>query len=57
MEPTPREKEAYATMSTMFESWQNEVKENDKLKKEIAYLRAQLEEKEARIMEAKCGTK
>ena len=57
MDLTPFEKQTFELQDKLYRAWQNKVKENEELRKEIAYLRAQLEEKEARLIEARCGTK
>ena len=57
MDLSPFEKEIFELRDRLFAAYQKVVEENKKLKQEIAYLRAQLEEKEARLMEAKCGNK
>ena len=57
MDLSPFEKEIFELRDRLFAAYQKVVEENKKLKQEIAYLRAQLEEKEARLMEARCGNK
>jgi cell division septum initiation protein DivIVA len=57
MEPTPFEKKTWDVQEKLLKAYQDEVEKNRMLQQEIKYLRAQLEEKEARLMEAKCGTK
>ena len=57
MDLSPFEKEIFELRDRLFAAYQKVVEENKKLKQEIAYLRMQLEEKEARLMEARCGNK
>jgi hypothetical protein len=57
MEPTSLLNETYELRDKLFKAFQEEVEKNRVLQQEIKHLRAQLEEKEARLMEAKCGTK
>ncbi len=57
MEPTPFEKRTWEVQERLFKAYQEEVEKNKMLQQEIKYLRTQLNEMEARLIEAKCGTK
>ena len=50
------EKQTYTTMEQLLQSHIELQKENERLKAEIASLRFQLNEKDARLLEAKCSS-
>lgn len=56
MKPVKQEKDIYKTMEGLMHSFIEVKLENEQLKKEIQSLRAQLNEKDARLLEAKSST-
>lgn len=57
MEHTSLQGETVDTMKKLYECYIKVLEENKHLKQEIAFLKAQLSEKDARLMEAKCSPK
>lgn len=57
MEHTSLQEETMDTIKKLYERYLKLLEENKDLKQEIASLKVQLNEKDARLMEAKCSPK